>query len=351
MAAATSRSTPGSTAANSSPPSRPTTARGATSATTSRRRSARRTSSWSPAACPPRSLTSLNRSTSMNSTAPPSASAARPADIRWPRLARPVSGSCRALRWRSRSQPSALVATAVSRSTASCRPSCCPGSASSESSRAPSSRTLQHLLERLPRGDGLEHPALDGQQPGVPPVRGHLAPQRQHTAHQPDLDLQHVEVGRGELPRLVVEDPERAQDEAVLVDQRHAQVRADRAGRHRRVVAEDRVLQRVRHLQRRPQRDHVGAERELVGHVRVRHPHAALGREALLVGTDEVDDRDRGVHRPRHVGDDGVEVGVAGVAAEPVAVDRGQPGRLGDGGSGVGQVVGEDGEHPENANC
>jgi hypothetical protein len=72
--------------------------------------------------------------------------------------------------------------------------------------------------------------------------------------------------------------------------------------------------------------------------VRVRRAHAALCGEALLIRADEVDDRDRSIHGAGHVRDHGVEVGDAGVAAEPVALDRRQARRIGDGRAGIGQV-------------
>src|SRR6185312_16787081 len=79
--------------------------------------------------------------------------------------------------------------------------------------------------------------------------------------------------------------------------------------------------------------DDVGAEGELVGDVGVGRADADLGGEALQVGADQVDDRDRGVEGAGHVGDDGVEIFIAGVTVEAVAVDGGESGGVGDGGA------------------
>lgn len=72
------------------------------------------------------------------------------------------------------------------------------------------------------------------------------------------------------------------------------------------------------HLRRRDRLLDVPAQpvRHAHEHVRVRRPHAALGGEALLVGADEVDHRDRRTDGTGHVRDDGVEVGDLRVPAE-----------------------------------
>ncbi len=151
------------------------------------------------------------------------------------------------------------------------------------------------------------------------------APQCKQRPDQLRLYVQLSFVLRRKDPGAAVRDAQGAEHEAVLVDERNAQIGPDRPHRHQWVLAEDRVFLGVGHLQRGAGCHDIRAHGDVVTHGGSGDAQPLFGRVALLLGRHQIDRRHRHRNNICEVGDHRFQVGVAGVPRQLVAGHGGDP--------------------------